>query len=139
MVSFNDTEKELFLNKNMKPCILIVDDSPDIFEILADVLQPEGFEVLWARNGEEFRQKVIARKPCLIMLDIGLGNENGPELYKRLLLQGLDRSIPVIFISGLIQSQSPPPIEPGRRYAMHPKPFEFDRLLTDIRTMTTPI
>ena len=124
----------------MKPCILVVDDDQEIFDILAHVLGPEGFEVLWAKNGEEFRQKALTRRPRLIMLDIGLGRENGPELYKRLLLHGLDRRIPVIFISSSIENkpQSQPTLQPGRKYAMHGKPFQFDRLLGDIRMLMSP-
>ena len=122
----------------MKPCILVVDDDPEIFDILANVLQTEGFEVLWARDHKEFCQKALSRKPALIMLDIILGHENGPDVYKHLLAQGLlDRRIPVIFISSLIQNQPQFPLQPGRRYAMHPKPFQFDRLLTDIRALTS--
>lgn len=121
----------------MKPCILVVDDDREIFDILIHVLEPEGFEVLWAKNGEEFREKAIARRPRLIMLDIGLGRENGPELYKRLLLHGLDRRIPVIFISSSIENKphAQPALQPGRQYAMHGKPFQFERLLTDIRML----
>ena len=118
----------------MKPCILVVDDDREIFDILVHVLEPEGFEVLWAKNGEEFREKALLRRPRLIMLDIGLGRENGPELYKRLLLHGLDRRIPVIFISSSIENKEPS-LQPGRKYAMHGKPFQFERLLGDIRML----
>ena len=123
----------------MKPYILVVDDDPQIFEVLSGILHEEGFDVLWARNPEEFQLKTLSgRKPDLIMLDIALGNENGPDVYKRLLIQGLDRGIPVIFISGLIQNHdSEPPVRAGRLYAMHGKPFEFDRLLSDIRSLTS--
>ena len=121
----------------MKPRILVVDDDREIFEILVYALETEGFELVWAKDGEEFHQKAVVCQPHLILLDIMLGAENGPEIYKRLLAQGLNREIPVIFISSLIQSPSPLPIQPGRLCTMHAKPFKFDRLLGDIRTMTS--
>ena len=122
----------------MKPKILVVDDDSEIFEILSDLLADEGFEVLWAKSAEEFRQKTLAQKPDLILLDVMLGSKNGPEAYKKMLADGFDSRVPVIFISGLLQNDwADPPMRPGRRYAMHAKPFKFDRLLSDIRFLTS--
>lgn len=122
----------------MKPLILVVDDDAGIFEVLADLLGNEGFEVHWARNSVEFEQHAFSlSKPVLILLDIMLGSENGPEIYKHLLAKGFDRAIPVIFVSGLLQEDPQPlPRHSGRLYAMHAKPFEFNRLLSDIRNLT---
>ena len=123
----------------MKPLILLVDDDAGIFEVLAELLTGEGFEVRWAQNAREFELHAFSSsKPDLILLDIMLGFQNGPEIYKYLLGKGFDRNVPVIFVSGLLQEDPQPlPSHSGRHYAMHSKPFEFNRLLSDIRNLTS--
>lgn len=116
--------------------ILVVDDDPEIRDILTALLSPEGFQVFWAKNGREFELLALRENPDLILLDIMLGRENGPMLYSHLLAQGLDRNIPVIFLSGLAAGTVPNRLQPGRSYTMHPKPFQCDDLLRDIRTLT---
>ena len=134
MLYFIKRVEELFLP--MKQHILIVDDDREIFEVLAVLLEDEGYGALWAQNPEEFREKAFFHRPHLIILDIMLGEANGPEVYKKLLAQGLSQKIPVIFVSGLIPGDGPaPPLQPGRQYAMHSKPFVFEHLLRDIRTL----
>ncbi len=122
----------------MRPLILLVDDDAGIFEVLAELLCGEGFEVRWAQNAVEFEHHAFSSsKPNLILLDIMLGLENGPEIYRHLLAKGLDHGIPVIFVSGLLeQDPQPLPHHSGRHYTMHSKPFEFNRLLSDIRNLT---
>jgi DNA-binding response OmpR family regulator len=121
----------------MKTRILLVDDEPELLELLAEIFEAEGYEVHKARTPGEFCAQALAQRPHLIILDIDLGGANGPEVYRQLLQRGLGHHIPVIFLSGLVPSisQTPPATE-GRRYAMHSKPFEQDRLVNDVRLLT---
>ena len=64
----------------MKIRILIVDDEPDLLEVLADNLSGDGFDVLFAENAEEFRRHALKSTPHIIILDIALGADNGPEI-----------------------------------------------------------
>ena len=119
--------------------ILIVDDDTELAQMLAKTLALDGYEVCIANSAGEFRLQVFTMKPGLIILDIYLGNEDGPEVYKQLLNAGLDRNTPVIFLSALIPENPMPrsiPVTPGRKYAMHGKPFRYPNLVEDIRLLT---
>ena len=117
--------------------ILVVDDEVLFLELMKGILEEEGFEVATACNEEEFRDSVLSEKPALIILDIMLGGKTGPFIYDDLLAKGmLARSIPVIFISGLMQDRLPTkPVMPGQSYALCAKPFESQALLKDIHTL----
>lgn len=116
--------------------ILLIDDDPDIYDVLKIMLQPEGFQLLWAQNISLFEKMAFDEKPALMILDIMLGEDNGPAFYGHLIAKGLDRNIPVIFLSCLAADIASSRPQAGRNYAMHAKPFQYDDLLRDIRTLT---
>lgn len=62
--------------------ILVVDDEPDILEILSYNLKKEGFKVLTANNGEEGVQIAEKEKPTLIILDIMMPQMDGVEVCR---------------------------------------------------------
>ena len=64
--------------------ILVVDDEPDILEILTYNLEKEGFLVETAVDGEEGIQKAIKMQPDLIILDIMMPNIDGVEVCRNL-------------------------------------------------------
>jgi len=79
----------------MKPRILIVEDEPGIADTLQYALRTDGFEPLWAATGEEALQKMTAQ-PSLVVLDVGLPDINGFELFKKLRELG---DVPVVFLT----------------------------------------
>ena len=50
--------------------ILVVDDEPDIRELVRDILEDEGHQVTVAENGEEARTQFARSTPDLVLLDI---------------------------------------------------------------------
>ncbi|HHM20442.1 MAG TPA: response regulator transcription factor [Bacteroidetes bacterium] len=66
--------------KNIK--VLVVDDEPDILEILSYNLRKEGYEVFTANNGEEAVAKAQEIKPTLIILDIMMPHMDGVEVCR---------------------------------------------------------
>jgi DNA-binding response OmpR family regulator len=121
----------------VKTRILIVDDEPDLLEVLSEYLTEEGYEVSVAASAAEFCELAAKSRPHLIILDIALGDKNGPDTYRELLRRGvLDRNIAVLFLTGLVQeSWGQTPVTNGRLTALHPKPFDYDDLLRDIRSL----
>ena len=117
--------------------ILVVDDEWPMRELLRIKLSKVGYSVITAKNGEEFRRCAFDEKPDLIILDIWLGKEGGgPMIYDDLVNRGFDRTIPVIFISALVEKDSPPRRAPkGGRFALYGKPFDFDLILKDVQQM----
>ncbi len=62
--------------------ILVVDDEPDIREIVKEILEDEGYEVSTAANAAEARERRRQRKPDLILLDIWMPDLDGISLLK---------------------------------------------------------
>jgi diguanylate cyclase (GGDEF)-like protein len=86
------------------PQILVVDDSPDIIELLTDTLIRQGYRVRSAASGSEALNSVAAEVPDLILLDIKMPDIDGYEVCHHLKSDGQGYGMPVIFISSLDES-----------------------------------
>jgi two-component system catabolic regulation response regulator CreB len=80
----------------MKPLILIVEDEPGIADTLQYALRTEGFEPTWCASAEAALTAVAQCTPALVILDVGLPDMSGFELFKRLRAQ-ID--VPVVFLT----------------------------------------
>ncbi len=79
--------------------ILVVDDEPDIRELISDILGDEGHEVLVAANAAEAREMRGQHQPELILLDVWMPDTDGVSLLREWRDAGaLD--CPVVMISG---------------------------------------
>jgi two-component system catabolic regulation response regulator CreB len=79
-----------------KPRILIVEDEVGIADTLQYALRSDGFEPAWCSTAEAALQHVERELPSLIVLDVGLPDLNGFELFKRL-RERVD--VPVLFLT----------------------------------------
>jgi len=89
------------LQKTTSPKILIVDDDPQILNLLKDILRDAGYHVQQASDGHMALKSVVAEVPDLILLDVMMPNMDGYKVCNRLKSDEQSRMIPVIFISGL--------------------------------------
>ncbi len=80
----------------MKPLILIVEDEPGIADTLQYALRTEGFEPAWCATGEAALASLAQAVPALVILDVGLPDLNGFELFKRLRERA---DVPVVFLT----------------------------------------
>jgi two-component system, OmpR family, catabolic regulation response regulator CreB len=80
----------------MKPRVLIVEDEPGIADTLQYALRTDGFEPQWAATGEEALAQFKAQPPALVVLDVGLPDTSGFELFKRLREVA---DVPVVFLT----------------------------------------
>jgi len=83
-----------------KPRILVVDDEPDIRNILQDILQDEGYEVSTAENAEQARIRFKEQQPNLVLLDIWMPKEDGMSVLNGWVENSQLNETPVIMISG---------------------------------------
>lgn len=81
--------------------VLIVDDEPDILEIISYNLIKEGYEILTAKNGMEALEKAASFKPDLIILDIMMPKMNGVEACKILRSKPDYNNTLIIFLTAL--------------------------------------
>lgn len=82
-----------------KSTILIVDDNPDILDVLTIALQSDGYTVTEAKNGKEAVAKVKEFPPDLIILDYMMPEMNGYEVAEALKKDILYRHIPIIMLT----------------------------------------
>ena len=79
--------------------ILVVDDEPDIRELVSEILQDEGYEVTVAENGEAARAAFTRNTPNLVLLDIWMPDVDGITLLKEW-SAGNGTACPVVIMSG---------------------------------------
>ncbi|HEY5066185.1 MAG TPA: sigma-54 dependent transcriptional regulator [Xanthobacteraceae bacterium] len=109
--------------------ILIVDDEADIRELVAGILQDEGYATRTAPNSDEALGSVVARRPNLIFLDIWLQNSrlDGLQLLDSLKLEHPE--LPIVMISGHGNIETAVSAIKRGAYDFIEKPFKADRLL----------
>jgi two-component system alkaline phosphatase synthesis response regulator PhoP len=79
--------------------ILVIEDEPDILDIIAYNLSREGYTVVCARDGEAGLEKCRREEPQLVLLDLMLPGLDGLEVCRRLQLEPETRQIPVIMVT----------------------------------------
>jgi DNA-binding response OmpR family regulator len=80
--------------------VLVVDDEPQIAQIAGDYLRHGGFDVITAANGVDALSLARARRPDLIVLDLGLPRLDGIEVAKALRREG---GVPIIMLTARIE------------------------------------
>jgi DNA-binding NtrC family response regulator len=79
--------------------ILVVDDEPDIRQLVSEILEDEGYDVAVAESAEEAKELRRKRRPDLVLLDIWMPGEDGISLLKGWQKSG-SLCCPVIMMSG---------------------------------------
>lgn len=80
--------------------ILVVDDEAQARQLLAEMLEPLGFEVIGAATGEQGLQLVRDRTPDLVILDLLMPGMSGFEVVKALKADLYTRAIPILVVTG---------------------------------------
>jgi two-component system, OmpR family, response regulator len=116
-----------------RPRVLVVDDEPNILDVITMALRYESFEVATAANGREALAGVREFRPHVILLDIMLPDMEGFEVARRL---GADRAgIPIIFLTARDTTEDKVRglTMGGDDYVT--KPFSLEELVARIRAL----
>jgi CheY-like chemotaxis protein len=99
--------------------VLVVDDEPAVLEVLSQVVEDLGHDVLQARDGEEALGLARAKRPQLVVTDHVMPRLSGLELCRRLRSDEVLKNTPVILLSGVLPQGIP------EASAFLHKPFEI--------------
>lgn len=113
--------------------ILVTDDDPDLRDILRSVLEPNGFQVFEAADGQAALELIRRQRPDLLILDYNMPRMDGMQVCAALKQDVLLRHIPIIMLTGRGEvNQKVEGMEGGvDDYLV--KPFEPQELLARVR------
>ena len=114
--------------------ILAVDDSPELLELLDEILSAAGYQVRTAGSGESALAAVAANPPDLILLDLLMKSMDGLEVCRRLKAGKETQHIPIILLSGFAGvNEWVAGLQAGIADFIA-KPFQSEELLTRVKT-----
>ena len=109
--------------------ILVVDDEPNIADLLSAALTFEGYDVGVAATGAEALEMVRTYRPNLVMLDVMLPDLDGNEVCRRLRQQG--EQMPIVFLTARDTTEDKVEgLAMGDDYVT--KPFSIDELMARV-------
>ena len=120
--------------------ILIIDDDPDIVELIKNRLQQHGYEIVSCNDGDSGVKKAVASLPDLIIMDVMMPNLSGGEAVKLLKSNTITQHIPIIFFTALATSLADDTglaqiNVDGKLYLALSKPFDPNKLLAAIKSL----
>lgn len=117
-----------------RSAVLVVEDEPHICELIADILDAEGFASVCANRDEEAFE-ALRSQPAFACLVVDVNLREGMTGYDvARYARTLDPELPVVFVSGEISAASVDANGvPGALFA--PKPFTADELVTKVQAL----
>lgn len=116
--------------------ILIVDDEADIRELIAGILNDEGYATRTAADSERALAVMAERRPSLVILDIWLQGSRMDGLSLLAAIKASDPSLPVVIISGHGNVETAVTAIKRGAYDFLEKPFQADQLLNVVMRAT---
>lgn len=117
--------------------VLIVEDDPDVRDMLTTLLTTEGFHAVAAEDGLEALHllRTVRHRapevPCLVLLDLKMPRLSGNEFRRAQLGDPIVAAVPVAVMSGAVDAQQRAATLGA--VATLTKPIDFDELLTVVR------
>jgi CheY-like chemotaxis protein/signal transduction histidine kinase len=90
----------------IKPRILVVDDTLEIWDLLSTLLVPDGYVLKFAADGVAALRLAEEFRPDLILLDVQMPGWDGFEVCQRLRATPLLAAVPILFLTGLDDRES---------------------------------
>ena len=120
-------------NSNPEAKLLVVDDEPNILELLATSLKFAGFEVVTAANGRDAITRAQEESPDLAVLDVMLPDLDGFAVTRKLRAEG--RTFPIVFLTAKDDTEDKVQglTVGGDDYVT--KPFSLDEVVARIRAV----
>jgi two-component system cell cycle response regulator DivK len=117
----------------MSKRILVVEDQDDNMQILRDLLDSVGYEIIEARDGAEGVKVAKVERPDLILMDIQLPVLDGYEATRQIKADPALRAIPIVVVTSYALSGDEAKARDAGCDGYVPKPYSPRQLLTKIR------
>lgn len=117
------------------PTILVVDDEPNIIELVRVTLEDDRVRIVVAADGEEALAVAHLERPDLILLDVNLPDLSGLEVCQRLRAEARSQDTKIVMLTAAARRED---VERGRAAGADDyltKPFSPVRLLTLVDTL----
>lgn len=112
--------------------ILVVDDEPEVRQLVADFLEAKGYQVSTAPGGAEALAAVAAEQPHLVLLDIMMPRMSGLEVLQR--IRQVDQSVGIIMLTAVEDEVIAKEAMRKEAYDYITKPIDFGYLELAILT-----
>ena len=121
------------VSQEQRNIVLVVDDSPNTLRMLTDAIEGAGMTVLVALEGNQALSLIQRVTPDVILMDAVMPGMDGFEICRRLKQDGAMRHVPVIFMTGLSDTEDVIKGLDAGGVDYVTKPIEPDELLARIR------
>jgi cyclic di-GMP phosphodiesterase len=95
----NDGSRQSGVGRTQAPLVVVIEDEPTQRTLLTRVLERDGYEVIAHGDGESGLLAIVERAPDLVLLDLSLPRIDGYEICRRLRLDPMTATLPVIVIT----------------------------------------
>jgi len=111
--------------------LLLIDDEPQVVDLLRDYFEEQGYSVMSALNGRDALVLASLTRPDAVLLDIRMPQMQGPDVLRE--LHRIDDSITVVMLSGTDDETLARELLKAGAFDYVRKPFLFDNLDTIVR------
>jgi len=115
--------------------VLIVDDMTENLEVMAGVLEPEGYRIETARDGQEALEAALRNPPDLILMDVSMPRLSGVEACRRLKEDPRTHLVPIVLVTALVAREDRIAGIAAGCDDFLTKPVDFEQLLARSRTL----
>lgn len=115
--------------------ILITEDSPTVLNIMKEILESEGYNVVMAVDGQEALEKARKETPDLIVLDLMLPKIDGYRVCRMLKFDEKYKNIPIIMFTSRAQDSDKKLGQEVGADAYITKPMEPDAFLAQVKKL----
>lgn len=114
--------------------ILVVDDEPDVLDVIKEGLAMKGFEAFTTSHGEEALRLVLEKSPALILMDLHLNGQNGMDICRQI-KNTVKSFTPIILITGQDDLRIKISESTNEADDLLTKPFQMEELFTRVSSM----
>ncbi len=113
--------------------IMVVDDEPDLREMINLMMKKEGYETETAENGEDFLNKIDTYQPEIVTLDVMMPGLTTKEILEKLNEKVTKPKIILLTVVRFSEEEKEKILEMGNVVDYVTKPFDFDILIETVK------